>query len=175
MFPNLRTTLLKDASPGSLLWMPRDESAFLVLATEVVNENSRDFVLIDGSKQVVRERPLPMYCKKWRADGECVSLGSAAEWVVAMDPGSIDVKGHKTFETLGALLLIGGDFFLRSVDLSDYGFSERRYVNIRDGTLLKNRPPNDVWTFLSWHIQLRGPAPDLTHVIFRFSAPVRSE
>jgi hypothetical protein len=151
-FPSVSTVSLKDAQPGSIVSIARHDGPKLALVADHFVDGLRSFVWLNPN---FRDRPPVIFAEKWQNDPAILQYEAAAiRFEFGTKSEDIDPRGRNTWETPGVIVSINRHLFIR-VAPQDPFYGNFRLVNIVDGSLYSDRPPDTLWTFLSWKLWVR--------------------
>lgn len=150
IFPNLRTTTINDARPGSILKMPRSEGELVGLATEHLSENgTRSVVLLNARFE---RRPAVIFARQWRFD-PAICIEETCEFELDISEKYIDWRSRISWETAGVILSINDDLYIRAANTEEM-FGGNELVNIRTGALYAGQSPNTPPTICAWNLHV---------------------
>jgi hypothetical protein len=153
IFPMVKTTMTAEAEAGSIVLLSRHGEAIFALATDQsTEEKGATLVLLNARLQ---SKPPVIFMSGWRSE-RCLQYEDQAEFEINIEDKFCDPSGSTWWETAGTIVSIGDQLFIRAVQSQDYGFERFHLINVRTGAVLTERPSNQMWTFGSWKLRIRG-------------------
>jgi hypothetical protein len=165
VFPQVRTTLLAEAAPGSILKIPRLDDLILALVTGQTIDNVKSVVMLDAR---FPNGPRVMFAQKWKLIEPCLCFGGKIRFELGVGADEIDDTGHNWWRTPGVIVSIEDALFLRA---GAYELGPEALVNIRTGALFGGQKPNSLFTFGSWKLFLIDEVTKQRFELCKFIAP----
>ncbi len=169
VFPAISEVSLKDAEPGAIVKIARFDGPKLALVTDQLANDARSFVWLNPN---FPNKPPVIFAEKWRNEPSAMCCGRAVRFELRLADELIDPTGRNSWETAGAIVSIGQELFIRAAP-EDPFYGQYRLVNIRSGAVYSDRPPNTLWTFLSWQLWLRDPTKHCDLMLTEFHSPIQ--
>ncbi|UFZ05399.1 hypothetical protein LQG66_03530 [Bradyrhizobium ontarionense] len=165
-FPIFATTSLRNASPGSVVLVPRHKGPKLALVTDQIVNNARSFVWITPN---FPGKPPAIFEENRRDEPSVLQFTSPVRFELKHEPDKLDPTGRDYWYTPGVIVCIGEDLFIRAVPGENF-YDVYKLINIRDGTVYNGEPLSQMWTFLTWELWIRDPNKLCDKVLAAFDA-----
>jgi hypothetical protein len=157
VFPSVSTVSINDAESGTIVKLPRVHGAILALVTDHSTNGARSIVWLNS---MARDRPSVLFIENWQNEESALRYNDAIWFDLGMADDEVDARGQRSWEMPGVILSIGDELFIRAAPYDAFR-DQDKLVNIRTGRIFSSRPPNDMWSFLSWRLLLRDPAANI--------------
>jgi hypothetical protein len=154
VFPMVSTVSMKDADAGSVVKISRAGTAKLALVTDHLANGVRSFVWLTPNFD---NRPPVIFAENWQNAPSVLCYGSNIRFELGAAENELDPTGQHSWDMAGAIVSINGDLYIRAAP-QDAFYGSHKLINIRNGSVYAERPPNSLWTFLSWQLWIRDPA-----------------
>jgi hypothetical protein len=165
-FPNVSTISLRDAQPGSIVKIARSDGPKLALVADHFTNGIRSFVWINPG---FKDRPPVIFVENWRNDPCVLLFGPSARFELGTEDRALDPGDRKSWETAGAMVLVGNELFIRAAP-GDDSYGRYALVSVRNGSVSFDRSPDISWTFLSWQLWVRDPLRQCDLMLTEFHA-----
>ncbi len=169
VLPMVSTVSLKEAEPGSIVKIARSDGPKLALVTDHFAGGVRSLVWLIPNFQ---NRPPVIFAENWRNDSSVLYYGSNIRFELGTANDELDPNGRNFWETPGVIVSIGNDLFIRAAP-QDEIYDMHKLVNVRNGSVYSERPPNSLWTFLSWQLWIRDPVAHCDLMLTEFRATIK--
>jgi hypothetical protein len=153
-FPCVSTVSLRDADPGSIIRISRHDGSKLALVTDQIVDDVRSFVWLTPNFQ---DKETVIFAEKWRNDPSVLQYSSAVRFELGTTDAELDPIGRNSWETAGVIVSIGDSLLIRAAPMDSF-YGGYKLVNIRNGAVYSDRPPETLWTYLSWRLWIRDPS-----------------
>jgi hypothetical protein len=164
IFPQVSTVLLAEATPGSIIRVPRYGESIIALVSDESIDEIRSIVMLNARIQGLSK---VVFSRKWRLDdGPYLCYRGKIRFEIGMDPTGIDERGQHWWETPGVLVSIGDQLFIRAAP-TECGYSTS-LINVQTGAVFSAKPPSRSCTFGSWELCVRDELTDRCIELYRF-------
>lgn len=169
VFPDISTTSIDKALPGSIIAISRNSHLIFALVTDHIKNGSRSLVFLN--RPIDHGGTLVCFAEGWTNNEPALCYNSSIRFEIDTASKNIDATGYKHWDTPGLLVSIDGDLYIRAAPFDTSGFYDfhHRLVNIRTGSLLLGTEPNKHWTFLFWQLWLRDSIAERHVMLFEYS------
>lgn len=144
-FPSVSTVLLEDATAGSIIKIARSDGAKLALVTDHFVNGTRSFVWLNPN---FRDRPAVIFAQNWRNDPSVLQYLSNTRFDLGSANEELDPSGRNYWQTPGVIVSIGDQLFIRAAPQDDDFYGGTKLVNIRNGSVYSDRPPDTLWAIV---------------------------
>ena len=167
VFPAVSALRLSEATPGTILKLPRSGGSLVALVTDQVrSDGNRSVVVLNGR---FSEVPSVFLADNWADMDSCLSFRSKVHFELTTDEAEIDPRGNRWRDVPGVIVLIGDQMHIR-VAPRDSFFENPKLVNVHSGVIFSQQAPNSLWTFGRWSLWIRGSLPEQRTQLMEFSA-----
>jgi hypothetical protein len=168
VFPQVRTVLLAEATPGSILRIPRFEASMIAIVTDHSIDGTRSVVLLNAH---IPNLPSVVFAQKWRLIEPYLCYSGKIRFEMGMNTDEMDELGHEWWQTPGVIVSIGDQLFIRAAP-SEFGF-RHTLINIQTGAIFAGDPPNSLFTFGNWKLSVRDDTAERSFELCSFKAVKR--
>jgi len=145
---------LKDAPPGAIVRIEREDGRLIALVTDQSENNARSLVFLNAKFD---RKPPVIYAENWRVEDACLLYTGNLQFELGMQGDEVSPNGHDLWRTAGVVVVIGSQLFIRA-GYFDNQFGVGQLVNIQTGALFTERQtPNELWTFSKWTLWQEDP------------------
>ena len=155
LVPQARAIKLSECSPGDFVRIKGSDREVKELLVLAISEGETTYLLLDENYP---ETPFPVF--KQTQDMSVLNYGS--DWKLA--PFGELLEKHNCFDSLGALILAGGEVYLLGEKVS--GFQNRVMCDLNGHDILElDRHPKEFFGYPGWEIYVEDPTLGEKHIL----------